>query len=448
MNNEYHLELIANNSKTVQTPRSALLHGQQTGTGKSVHRNVETTNRMKLKNAIRRLFATLIFFAGTSAHAAEGLFSSGALTSDANSGVSTAKTYTALANVIGSNVVVNGATFVGSDSATSGTGWSLGGIPNAFGGGGNKTTSFGGQSIDDLFDGFQYNGTPGTITMSGLTAGQTYVTTLYCEDWSWPDTADRRQTFTGSEGGSIVFNEDALEASMLRYTFVASAATMTLNAAPVGPGTFHVYGLSNERVFNKSWSSGANWTTATWSPTGAPNGVGTNADFAAQGAPTTINLDANRTVGHLRFDGANAWTLSGANTLTLQTNAGGVSVLSTPSGSHTISTPVVLGSNLMKSGAGTLTLSGVLSGSQGVTVTGGTLTLSGANTYTGATIVNDGALALAGSLGITTVTVNGPGSLIALSERSVDRPITLNGGSISFSYNHVAVGPLTMNGGY
>ena len=46
--------------------------------------------------------------------------------------------------------------------------------------------------------------------------------------------------------------------------------------------------------------------------------------FAAQGAPTAINLDANQTVGHVQFDGANAWTLStgNASALTLQTALG------------------------------------------------------------------------------------------------------------------------------
>ncbi len=255
-------------------------------------------------------------------HAAEAAFSSGAFTSDATSGVSIAKTYTALANVVGINVVVNGATFVG--GATSGTGWSLSGIPTSFNSGGNKTTTFGGQAITGLFDGFQYAGNPGLITLSGLTAGRTYVSTIYCEDWSWPAVGTRQQTLTGSEGSSIFFNEDAVEASMVRYTFVASATTMTLRDLPFIPGnSLHLYGLSNEQVFNKSAVSGTDWTTATWSPAGAPITVGSNANLTAQGAPTTLNLATNVTTGHVQLDGANAWTLSTANSsaLTLQTDA-------------------------------------------------------------------------------------------------------------------------------
>ncbi len=139
-----------------------------------------------------------------------------------------------------------------------------------------------------------------------------------------------------------------------------------------------------EQAFNKSWVSGNDWTTAVWSPTGAPNGIGTNASFPAQGAPATINLDANQTVGHLQFNGANGWTLAtgNASALTLQANAAGASVLSTPTGSHAISAPLVLGSGIVKTGAGTLTLSGPVSGSGNTSVIEGTLKSGSATTFT------------------------------------------------------------------
>ena len=143
--------------------------------------------------------------------AAEATFSSGAITSDGDSGARNTKIYTAIANIIGGNVTlngVNGATFIGSGNALSGTGWALTNTPSPFGGGGNHTTNFGASTIDDLFDGFQYGGNPGTLTMSGLTVGQTYITTLYNEAWGLG--ANRTQNVTSSEGASIVYNEDAL----------------------------------------------------------------------------------------------------------------------------------------------------------------------------------------------------------------------------------------------
>ncbi|MEO5916221.1 MAG: autotransporter-associated beta strand repeat-containing protein [Luteolibacter sp.] len=367
----------------------------------------------------------------TSTQAAEATFSSGAFTSDATSGVSSAKTYTALGNVVGGSVTVNGATFLG--GTTSGTGWSLTGIPTTFASGGNKTTTFGGQAITGLFDGFQYAGNPGLITMSGLTVGQTYVSTVYCQDWSWPATASRVQTVAGTEGApNFTFNEDALEASMLRYTFVASATTMSLKDLPVIPGnSLHLYGLSNEQVFNKSWSSGADWTTATWSPVGAPITVGSNANFTTQGAPTGINLDANVTTGHVQFNGANAWTLSTANasTLTLQTDAAGVSVLSTPSGSHTISTAVTLNSDVMKSGPGTLTLGGAVSGAKGINITGGKLRVGSANSYAGVTTVGAGTTLDLNDSTQSIAALNGAGTL--LNDGTTAKVVTVNSGSFS-----------------
>jgi hypothetical protein len=110
-------------------------------------------------------------------HAVEGIITSGAMTGDADSGVNAAKTYVALGNIVGGDVTVNGVTFLG--TGTAGTGWALSGAGNQFGSGGNHTTTFGSSTIDNLFDGFQYNGNPGTLTLSGLTAGQTYVATLY-----------------------------------------------------------------------------------------------------------------------------------------------------------------------------------------------------------------------------------------------------------------------------
>ncbi len=330
-------------------------------------------NRRTLRPVI--LLASIATFAAIdTAQGTDAVFSSGAFTGDADSGVSTAKSYISLANVIGGNVAVNGATFAGSGNDTFGTGWSLSGAPNTFGGGGNHTTTFGASVIDDLFDGFQYGGAPAVLTMSALTVGQTYTVTLYNQAWGLG--ADRTQLVNSTEGASISYNEDALEASTLRYTFVATGATTDLSFAPQnGAGTMHFYGLSNEQVFNNSWTSGANWTTATWSG-GTPNGIGANANFAAQGAPTSINLDAAITVGHVQFAGTNAWTISGANTLTLRADAGGTSVLKADAGIHTIATPVQLDSSLAKFGAGTVRLTGAVTGSgKGVTIGSGTLAI-------------------------------------------------------------------------
>lgn len=362
----------------------------------------------------------------SSAHAADAIFSSDAFTSDATSGVGTNKTYTAIANVIGGDVVVNGVTFAGSAGGTSGTNWALTGLGLQFGGGGNHTTNFGGQAIAGLFDAFQYNGNPGTVTLSGLTAGQTYVATFYNEAWNLGD--NRTQTITSSEGASIVYNEDALEASVLRYTFVATGTSTTLNLLPFIPGnSMHIYGLSNEQVFNSTLTAGSSATTATWSGA-TPFGAGTSANFGAQGAPSTFTLDVPVTTGHVQFNGTNAWTVTG-NALTLQADVGGVSVLSTPTGAHTIATPVTLASDAIKTGAGQLTLSGVVSGSKGLNVSSGTLRFGAVNNYTGATTVSKNAILDLNGTSQGLSALNGAGTVV--NNGAAASALTVNAGNFA-----------------
>lgn len=357
-------------------------------------------------------------FTSPHASAVDAVFSSGAFFSDATTGVSAAKTYTAIANVIGGDVTVNGATFIGSNSGLSGAGWALSGAGNTFGGGGNHTTTFGGQAITGLFDGFQYNGNPATVTMSGLTAGQTYVTTFYNEAWGLGDS--RRQTVTSTEGASILYNEDALEASALRYTFVATGATTVLNFAPqVAGNTMHFYGLSNEvlALSSNTWTPATNssWNTATnWSGGSAPNAAGSTASLGTQASPTTITVDAPTTVGHIEFLGAGGYTVAGASTLTLQADAGGSSVLKMDAGTHTISAPLQLNTAVAKFGAGSLRLTGTISGlGKGLNIGSGTVVLESPS---------------ADLSGIGAITNNGTLVITNAAAQNIDVPISGSGG--------------------
>ncbi len=370
-----------------------------------------------------------------------GIFSnSGALgTADqtANVGLSTTKTYLEAIDLGDAvNTTVNGILFTGSGAAVapSGAGWALTGTVNLFGGGG----ALPGGVLGGLTDKFVYGGIPATMTLTGLTVGQTYVITFY--DRSWEGAGNRLEDLTasGASSASTTFDLDTGATgqgnlNLLRYTFQAASATQALTIAPQNPGnTMHLYAFTNEQTFNNSWTSGTDWTTSAWSG-GAPNSVGANASFAAQAAPRTINLDAAQTVGHMQFDGANAWTLSGANTLTLQTDVGGVSVLSTLAGSHTISTAIALGTDAVKLGGGALTLSGAISGTRGLSVNGGLLNLTTANSYSGGTAVNSGGklrISVDGALGAT------------------NAPLTVNtGGTLDLNGTSPSVGVLAGTGG-
>jgi hypothetical protein len=116
---------------------------------------------------------------------------------------------------------------------------------------------------------------------------------------------------------------------------------------------------------NGNWSTAGNWTAS------VPNVVGARAVFGgAITAPRTVTLDVPITVGQIDLDNANAYTIGGTNSLTIDatSGAGEINVLA---GSHVISAPVSLTDNTQISvtpAAGNLTLGSALNAS-GVNVT-------------------------------------------------------------------------------
>ena len=387
---------------------------------------------------------TLSLLGGRAQAQTAGVFSNsgalGAADLTGSVGLSTTKTYVEAIDLGDTvNTSVNGVLFTGSGAAVapSGTGWGFTGTQSLFGGGGTLP----GGVLGGLTNKFIYGGQPAVMTLTGLTVGQTYVITFY--DRSWEGAGNRIQTITagGASTATTSFDLDTGATAqgnlnLLRYTFQAGTATQTLSIAPqIGANTMHLYAFTNEQTFNNAWSSGADWSTAAWA-VAQPNSVGASANFTAQGAPTSLNLDSTKTVGHIQFDGANAWTISGTNQLTLQTDVGGVSVLSALAGSHTISAPIFLGSDTVKFGSGTITLSGAVSGPRGLTLNAGSLILNGVNSYTGGTTLNTGTnlkLGADAALGVAngTLTVNTGGFLNLNGASPTVGTLTGTGGTIA-----------------
>jgi autotransporter-associated beta strand protein len=138
------------------------------------------------------------------------------------------------------------------------------------------------------------------------------------------------------------------------------------------------------------WNVSGNWTG------GVPNAIGAEANFGSNLASAdTVNLDIAPTVGAIKFDNANKYTIGGTYTLTLATSSGNASI-QVDTGSHEIAAPVTLGSDLAANIAGDLlTISGPIDGPYGVTKTGaGKLEINGTATYTGTTHVVNGELSL------------------------------------------------------
>ena len=167
-----------------------------------------------------------------------------------------------------------------------------------------------------------------------------------------------------SASGTFATVTGTTPAPGLTYSPVYSATNLTILTTTTGEKTWAVDASGNASV-------GANWTGGI-----APGGIGDSATFSTIiTAPRIVTLDADTTVGTLKFDSPVSYTIAGPHTLTLQAagnNAATVNVLNTHgNGAQTISAPVTLSSDLsiVQNSSGTLRLAGPLDDSTSRTIT-------------------------------------------------------------------------------
>jgi fibronectin-binding autotransporter adhesin len=218
----------------------------------------------------------------------------------------------------------------------------------------------------------------------------------------------------------------------LDYTFAATGGFVTVTIASSGLVTnWNVNG-------GGSWGNAANWSNT------VPNQASATAKFgSAITTPQTVTLDGSKTVGAIEFDNAARYTIaqgtSGSLTLDRGANPAQLKVVN---GSHTISAPVVLASDLGTdiAAGGELRVSGVVSGEKRVTKTGdGALVLSGANSYSAGTEVKGGLVEFAtlGNLGTGSVLLDGGGLRLATGSVAdiSARTVTFGAGGATFDTN-------------
>jgi len=254
----------------------------------------------------------------------------------------------------------------------------------------------------------------------------------------------------GSRSGTF---SQIVQPPTFQFNAVYSATDLILFAMlPTGEKIWAVDANGNASV-------GSNWTGGV-----APGGVGDAAAFTnIIAANRTVTLDAPLTLGTVRFDDDNNYTLTG-NAFTLQAAGATAAVIDVRNmngnGAHTIAAPVVAASNLeiTQQSSGTLTLSGPMDNSTGRSITksgAGPLVLSGAQSHgTGAALlVEQGTLIMntdAGSAAIRNlaITANSSstfGSTQHLAGLSIGASATAQltaGGS-----KNVVTGSLTIAGG-
>ncbi len=159
--------------------------------------------------------------------------------SDANSGLTNSLTYLVAVNFGGSAVTVNGVSF--GASALSGANFTIGGALGTFN---NDANNVAGGSAGLAKD-FIYNGTPRTIALTNLVAGNRYKVTLFTVGFE--AAGSRIQTFA-SGSDSAVIDQDAYgdnNGNRISYVFDADASgSRTISVTPNSGNSFHMYALA------------------------------------------------------------------------------------------------------------------------------------------------------------------------------------------------------------
>lgn len=216
------------------------------------------------------------------------------------------------------------------------------------------------------------------------------------------------------------------------YTFGTSTNLLTLTIAPAGLIT------AWNADANGTWGTNANWSNT------SPNQASATASFGGViTAPRSITVDGAKTVGSISIDSAQSYTFTAGAGGTLTFNNGTKEAqLAVLKGSHTISTPIALGSNLKADvlSDAAVTLTSPVSGAASITKTGtGTLALSGANTYSAGTSINEGTVQFArlNSLGSGDIAFGGGALRWAAGNTDdiSDRNVTIHTGGATLDTN-------------
>jgi T5SS/PEP-CTERM-associated repeat protein len=192
----------------------------------------------------------------------------------------------------------------------------------------------------------------------------------------------------------------------------------TFSAVSAGPANglefFPIYSATDVTIFTtaageKTWgvdAAGQTSIAVNWFGGVAPGGVGDVAAFTTViTADRTVTIDQPLTLGTIRFDDNNNYTIAGPQTLTLQAAANATAIIDVQSahgdGAHTIAAPISLASdlNIVQQSSGQFTIAGSFNNPAGRTIAksgAGTLVIAGPQQHgAGATLsVAEGSLVL------------------------------------------------------
>jgi hypothetical protein len=235
-----------------------------------------------------------------------------------------------------------------------------------------------------------------TVTTNGGPISWTHVPVLVLDV---PDPRDNVGFIPGILGMNLFTDRDLVINGGTSNPFIAISDIIASKWNVTGGGT---------------WGDDSKWSL------GSPDGADVPANFLSSitGAATVTVDSSGFTVGSIKFDNANRYTIAGPGTITIEAMSTGAGAINVVSGSHTISAPMVFHSDT------TIT----------VTPSGGSLNLSGSSI--------DG-----GSIGLTKT---GAGLLAITHIRAGS--FTINQGSVTVNSNGTSAGAgkvkaLTLAGG-
>jgi hypothetical protein len=188
---------------------------------------------------------------------------------------------------------------------------------------------------------------------------------------------------------------------------VGALASWDLNdQAPVARAYLYTGAISEPPPSAWSVDAGGDWSNVTHWTVFKPNLPGATAVFGNKiTAPRTITVDMPITVGRIDFASANAYTIAGNNTLTLDATTGDAQINVT-SGNHAMNTAVSLLDNtvITVSPAGsTLSMTGAVSASSVNVTKSGAGMLAVKNLRAAALVLSGGTMVLQPDGGILTV---------------------------------------------
>ena len=192
-----------------------------------------------------------------------GTFSVNAWTNDAGRGIVPGQTLWAYHFGVTNIAVVNGVTVPGvgtnGNPVVAGQ-FAVSNIPFVFLSDFNNLVAPGGNGSAVMAGNFIYGGTPGLITVQGLTTGQVYTISIYGVGHKLTPPTTQTSIYTGNRTDYIYVDENALglgNGVRVDYTFHRDWTTNLTIVTPTNTSTFHTYGIALRQPFLVTTNSDA-----------------------------------------------------------------------------------------------------------------------------------------------------------------------------------------------